>query len=343
MAHTLDDLAALTGVSRATVSRVINGGPVADETREKVLAALEETNYRPNVAARSLASGRTGVMGVVMHVDAGLTFSDFYFSQLLTGISDQLSEQSLGMMLWLGERNAASTVDQIVGMRMLDGVIVTADTKNDPVVDGLRAADIPLVLVGHRKEDSDASYVDIDNIAAADVATSHLLALGRTRIGHITGRLGSVSADDRVIGYQQAMQRAGLPTEGLLVEGDYTPEGGHKATQELIAAGADAIFASSDYTARGALRALMEAGLSVPDDVALMGFDDLEFAAELDPPLTTIRQNIYQIGHEAARSLVDLIEDPDMSPRRILQPTELVVRQSTAGEIPAYSRKGSGA
>jgi LacI family transcriptional regulator len=333
MASTLDDVAKLTGYSRATVSRVVNGGPVAAATRERVLAVLKTSDYRPNVAARSLASGRTGVVGIVMHVAAELSFSDAYFAGLLAGISEQLSDQSLGMMLWLGNRTKEETLDQIVGMGMLDGVIVTADTKDDPLVDELRASGMPTVLIGHRRADSDASYVDIDNEGSAEIATNHLLAVGRRNIGHITGRRDSVSGDDRMLGFERAMRKAGLNTDGLIVVGDYTPQGGYVGAKELIATGVDAILCGSDYTAVGALRAIKEAGLSVPGDIALVGFDDLDFAATMDPPLTTIRQDIGEIGHEAARSLINLIGSPDSGPRRSLLPTEIVIRRSTVGGV----------
>lgn len=332
MARTLDDLAALSGVSRATVSRVINGGSVAPETRQRVLDVIETTNYRPNLAARNLASGRSGVVGVVMHVPAPLTFADAYFSQLLTGICDSLTSQAAGMMLWLGNRTKEETLDNILGMGMLDGVIVTADTIDDPLVDGLRASDLPVVLVGHRRADRDASYVDIDHEAAAEGITNHLVNTGRRKIIHITGRPDSVSGRDRAIGFRKAMGKAGLPVEGAVVPGDYTDESGYEATRELIHSGIeiDAIFCGNDNTARGAYQALAEAGRSIPDDVAVCGFDDLDFAAELDPPLTTVRQGVGEIGHEAAGTLLSLLENPEHGPRRVLLPTELVVRRSTA-------------
>jgi len=332
MARTLDDLAELSGVSRATVSRVINGGSVAPETRQRVLDVLETTNYRPNLAARNLASGRSGVVGVVMHVAAPLTFADAYFSELLTGICDSLTSQAAGMMLWLGNRTKEETLDNILAMGMLDGVIVTADTIDDPLVDGLRASDMPVVLVGHRRADRDASYVDIDHEAAAESITTHLLNTGRTRILHITGRPNSVSGRDRVIGFRRAMRKAGLSVERSVVPGDYTDESGYEVTKRLIDSEAsfDALFCGNDNTARGAYQALSEAGLSVPDDVAVAGFDDLDFAAELEPPLTTVRQGVGEIGHESARTLLSLLENPDSGPRRVLLPTELVVRGSTA-------------
>ncbi len=331
MARTLDDLAELSGVSRATVSRVINGGSVSPETRQKVLDVLETTNYRPNIAARNLASGRSGVVGVVMHVAAPVTFGDAYFSQLLTGICDSLTSEAAGMMLWLGNRTKEETLDNILGMGMLDGVIVTADTIDDPLVDGLRASHLPAVLVGHRRADRDASYVDVDHEAAAAAITQHLIDMGRTRLVHITGRANSVSGRDRAIGFRKALRRAGLSVDGAVVPGDYTDEVGYTVTRQLLEEGRDfdALFCGNDNSARGAYRALAEAGRSVPGDVAVAGFDDLDFASQLDPPLTTVRQGVGEIGHEAALTLLRLLEDPESGPRRILLPTELVVRGST--------------
>ena len=330
MARTLDDLAELSGVSRATVSRVINGGPVSEETRLKVLEVLQHHDYRPNLAARSLASGRTGVIGVVMHVDPPLLFEDPYFATLLHGLSDVLSEQAAGMMLWLGNRSKEETLNRILGMGLLDGVVVTADMLDDPLVDGLLVSELPTILIGHRRTDLEASYVDVDNINSADTITRHLIDIGRTRIGHITGRRGTVAAEDRLQGFHKAMRRGGLNTEGLIAEGDFNRPSGVTGAQQLLDAGVDAIFAANDATASGALDEIRARRLNVPDDVALAGFDDLAFASELDPPLTTIRQGVRAQGSEAARALFGLLEDAG-APRRILLPTELVIRQSTAG------------
>jgi DNA-binding LacI/PurR family transcriptional regulator len=333
-ARTLDDLAALCGVSRATVSRVINGGPVAETTRRDVMAVLERTGFRPNAAARTLASGRSGVVGVVMHVDPHLLFQDQYFSQLLQGIADHLAGEGAGMMLWLGNRTKAEILDHVLGMSFLDGVIVSAHALVDPIVDGLLSSNVPTVLVGHRRADLSASYVDIDNEQAADLVTTHLISLGRTRIGHITGSRGTVHAEDRVTGYQRAMRRAGLDADGLVADGDFNVQSGFTAAATLLDRSVEAIFCANDASASGALEAIRTRGLRVPEDVALAGFDDLELAARLDPPLTTVRQGVRQQGIEAARALLQLLQDPERSPRRVLLPTELVVRQSSVGGVP---------
>lgn len=331
MARTLDELAALSGVSRATVSRVINGGPVSEATRKRVLEVLERTNYRPNPAARKLAKGRSGVVGVVIHVSPDHLFLDPYFNSLLQGVADALAEHAVGMMLWLGHRSKEETLDRVLWTGLLDGVIVTADQLEDPLVDGLLGSDVPTVLIGHRRDDRSASYVDVDHVAAADSVTTHLIELGRRRIGHITGRRGTVAGEDRIAGYRRAMERAGLPTDGLVVEGDFGEISGREGALELLDRGIDALFCGNDAMAASALETIRSRGLRVPDDIAVAGFDDLAFSGGLDPPLTTVRQGVRQQGVEAANTLLHLVRDPRSAPRRVILPTELVIRGSTAG------------
>jgi DNA-binding LacI/PurR family transcriptional regulator len=333
VARTIDELARLSGVSRATVSRVMNGGSVSDKTRRRVEHVLAETGYRPNLAARTLASGRSGVVGVVMHVDSHLLFRDAYFGQLLQGMSDELAELAAGMMLWLGNRTKEETLDRILSTGLMDGVIVTAHHRDDPLVDGLLASQLPTVLVGHRRHDRTASYVDVDHVHAADSITTHLIQIGRTHVGHITGSRGTVAAEDRIVGYRRAMDRAGLATDGLMVEGDFNAPSGVTGAETLLDRRCDAIFCANDSTARGALETIRARGLVVPDDVALAGFDDLDFTAQMDPPLTTVRQNVREQGAEAARTLFQLLGDRDGGPRRVILPTELVIRQSTVGGV----------
>jgi LacI family transcriptional regulator len=331
--RTLDDVAAASGVSRSTVSRAINGGSVSEETRRKVLAAMEVTGYRPNLAARTLASGRSGVVGVVIHVPPDLLFQDVFFSGLFHGIADALAQRGAGMMLWLANLSKEQTLERILGMRLFDGLIVTADMLDDPLVDGLVRSDLPTVLVGHRHRDRSASYVDIDNERAAEQVTDHLISLGRRRVGHITGRRGGVSAEERLTGYRRAMKRAGLSTDGLVAEGDYLPRSGEEGAIQLMAAGADALFCASDAMALGALRALERRSVRVPEDIAVGGFDDLPEAATSSPPLTTMRQDTDRLGVEATNALFRLLSDADATPQRVILPTELVIRQSTVGPL----------
>jgi LacI family transcriptional regulator len=300
---------------------------------------MEQTGYRPNLAARTLASGRSGVVGVVIHVPPDLLFQDIFFSGLFHGIAEALAQRNAGMMLWLANLSKEQTLERILGMRLFDGLIVTADMLDDPLVDGLVRSSLPAVLVGHRHKDRSASYVDIDNERAAEQVTDHLISLGRTRVGHISGRRGGVSAEERLAGYRRAMERAHLPTEGLVTEGDYLTRSGELGALRLLEAGVDAIFCASDAMAFGALRELKRRGVRVPDDVAVAGFDDLPEAAGTDPPLTTLRQDTGQMGAEAAGALFRLLSDPSASPQRVILPTELVIRQSTVGPLSSRRRQ----
>jgi DNA-binding LacI/PurR family transcriptional regulator len=266
-----------------------------------------------------------------MHIDPHLLFQDPYFSQLLQGMSTALADRSAGMMLWLGNRSKEDTLGTILSMGLVDGVVVTANSLDDPLVDGLLASELPTVLVGHRKADRTASYVDVDGVHAADAMTTHLISIGRSRIGYITGMPRNVAAADRLAGYRQAMKRAGLSVADTIVEGDFNTPSGVTGAATLLDRGVDAIFCANDAMALGALETIRARGLRVPEDVALAGFDDLEFAARLDPPLTTVRQGVREQGAEAVLNLFQLIEDRSRSPRRVLLPTELVIRQSTVG------------
>ncbi|MFZ0492603.1 MAG: LacI family DNA-binding transcriptional regulator [Acidimicrobiia bacterium] len=334
-ARTLEELADLAGVSRSTVSRVFTGGSVRDETRDRVLEVARRTRYRPNRAARTLASGRSGVVGIVMHEEPSVLFQDPYFAVLLHGLTDALSEHAAGMMMWFGNRSKEQTLDQILGVGLIDGVVVTATNLVDPLVDGLLASDLPTVLIGHRRNDLSASYVDIDNVTAAYSLTRHLISLGRRRIGHITGIRGTAAGEDRLEGYRRAIARSGLESDEFIFEGDFGGGGGYAGAKTLAERDVDAIFCANDATAAGALDALRELDRRVPEDVALAGFDDLDFAMHMDPPLTTVRQGIHQQGVEAARALCQLIEEPDRGPVRILLPAELVIRQSSIGDVAA--------
>ena len=314
------------------MSRVINGGPVAEATRQRVLAALERTNYRPNLAARSLATGRTGVVGLSIHEPAPVVFSDPYFSALVEGISTTLAESETGLMLWMSHHSKEETLKRVLSTNFVDGVICTATLLRDPLVDGLLASDLPTVLLGHRRHDASANYVDIDSATAAEEMVQHLVDVGRSRIGHITGKRGTVSGEDRLTGYHRGLDRARIP-DRFVVDGDYSEQGGYEGALRLFQEDVDAIFAGNDATARGVYRAAAERGLSIPEDVAVAGFDDLDFAAHLDPPLTTVRQDVRAQGAMAARTLLRILERTSGTPSRVILPTELVIRRSTMGGI----------
>ena len=197
-----------------------------------------------------------------MHVESHDLFQDPYFSELLQGMSDTLSESATGMMFWLGNRTKQETLDQILRMGLLEGVIVTAYNLEDPLVDGLLASSVRTVLVGHRRADRSASYVDVDHVRAADAVTSHLVDIGRRRIGHITGRRGTVAGEDRIVGYAHAMARRACRRMGSSSTAISDGPPGVAGALELLDRDVDAIFCANDATAAGALESIRARGFA---------------------------------------------------------------------------------
>ncbi len=335
---TLEDVAKLSGVSRSTVSRVINDDPsVSAATRERVKGIVRQLNFKPNAAARGLASGRTRVLGVLLPQGVVALFSDPYFPILIQGMAMASSASDYAMMLWLAQpANERGTIHQMLRGGLSDGLIVSSVLLDDPIVPALVASGTPFLVVGRHPGYPEINYVDCDNHQGADEAVSHLLRLGRRRVATVTGPLNTIAGLDRRAGYLAACHRRGLvPNPAWLAEADYTEAGGYLATQRLLPFNPDGIFAASDVMAVGALRALRDAGRRVPEDVAVVGFDDLPFAARTEPPLTTIRQSIQGLGQLAANTLIAMIEESTTQPRRITMRTELVIRTSCGSSLPA--------
>ena len=328
---TLEEIGQLAGVSRSTVSRVINRHPsVKPEVRERVLEVVAETGYYPDPAARSLASHRSGVIGLVVPLAVQSLFDDPYFAHLIQGISQACNAQdyTLSLILFHSKEEEAKLYPRISRNQLFDGIIVTATQVEDPLVPQLLANQVPFVLDG-RHEDPRVSFVDTDNLAGAFTAVSHLIRLGRERIATITGPLDNLAATDRKQGYLNALRNRGhLIDKALIVTGDYTEVSGYQAMNQLLARKPDAVFVASDTMALGALRALRGAGIKVPDDIALVSFDDLPHAATADPPLTTVRQSIQRRGAMEVGTLIDMLHDGLEPPRRLIMPAELVIRAS---------------
>lgn len=334
---TLEQIAAIAGVSRSTVSRVLNNDPnVKASTRSDVLAVMARERFVPNRSARGLAMGRTGMIGIVMSVDLGNFFSDPFFAALLQATYAAAREHELVLSLWLPDgADHSGMIDQVARGAVLDGVILAAETATDPIVEELSESGKPFVLLGRSATHEDVSYVDVDNKAAARAATNHLLRLGRTRVATIAGPAFSVAGTDRLAGYHAALDAAGAKTDrSLIYEGDFGAASAVLGTRLLVTAGADAIVAANDVMAIAAIAELNELGIRVPEDVAVVGFDDLPAAREVDPPLTTVRQSIPDLATEALRVLTELIADPARPPARYVVATELIVRTSCGVHLP---------
>lgn len=329
----LEDIADLCGVSRSTVSRVINNSSnVREETRQRVLKVIAEYNFAPNIAARILVTQRTHVLGIYIPYVVSDVFMDPYYPMLLQAVSTYANEQDYDVMLWLRGQNVspAHLHQRVLDNRITDGLLLSATTINDPLINILIERGRPYILNGRPWHHTDiTNYVDTTNRLGAKQAVEHLIRLGRRRIATITGPLELCSGYDRLMGYRDMLQQADLPLdENLEANGNFTETSGYNGMRRILSYNPDAVFCASDLMALGALRALREAGRCVPDDVALVGFDDIQIATIAEPRLTTIRQSVQRLGQLSAEGLIGLVEGSIMPPYQINLPTELVIRET---------------
>jgi len=329
---TLEDIAKQVGVSRSTVSRVVNESPnVSPEVRKRVLKAIQATGYLPNAAARSLASQRSRMIGLVLPRSVSSFFTDPFFPQLTQGVAYSCNNNDLTLSLFLvGNIEDEEKIYPRISRRgLLDGVLVQAGQPEDMLIDRLAKSNLPTVIIGRPFQLEGVNYIDVDNIQAAISATRHLINLGYKRIATITGSKGSAVTIDRLEGYKKALQNAGREVqESLIAEGDFSEGSGYRAMKILLEQKPDAVFAASDSMATGAMRAVLENGLKIPDEVAFVGFDDLPLAVLSDVKLTTVHQPITNLGVKAVELLMDVIANGSEPARRIILDTKLIIRDS---------------
>jgi LacI family transcriptional regulator len=329
----LEDIGRMAGVSRSTVSRVVNGETsVRPEVRERVEAVIRETGYSPNAAARSLVSNRTGVIGLVIPSRVHSLFEDPYFARLIQGITLGSNQAGVTLSLFVAqtEDDERELYPRVVESGFLDGVIITATRMGDPLVARMASRQIPLVMVG-RPDLAEVSYVDVDNRDGARQVARHLVGIGASRIGMIGAPTNTTAGTDRLEGFVAELGEHGRELEPeLLVEGDFSEPSGHAAMRVLVERGADAVFAASDTMALGALRAAHDLGVDVPGDVAVVGFDGFGASERSLPPLTTIEQPVSDTAGRAVELLLELVSGAQSSPTSVVLPVQLVERESTA-------------
>ena len=328
-AATIEEVAAVAGVSRSTVSRVVNGSTaVSPAALAAVQHAIAELNYVPNRAARSLASRATHAIALVVPEDTYRVFGDPFFASIVSGINARVSQSDYVLNLIIASSDPGGKTAQYVRSGAVDGAIVVSHHTADTFIDRI-AALVPVVYGGRpvRTRAGDY-YVDVDNVAGARDGTAHLIARGRSRIGSIEGPPSMPAGVDRSAGYREALAEAGLEP-GPLAVGDFTAESGAEAMREILATGEpfDALFVASDLMARGAIDVLVAAGIRVPDDVSVVGFDDSWVAIKSSPQLTTVRQPSFAQGERMADVLLELLAGRAPAEVTIL-PTELVLRDS---------------
>lgn len=340
----LEQVAAHAGVSRATVSRVVNGLPtVAPDIRMRVEKSIQELEYHPNLAARSLATSRTDTIALVASEPDVRVFGDPFFSGIVRGATIEAGAAGLQLLIMMSQtQDDLRRVGRYITSGAVDGVLLISEHESvDPLPPALQAAGVPLVIGGRPMQQGvSVPYVDNDNVGGARMAAEHLRGLGRTAIGTIAGPQDMTAGLDRLEGFRAGMGAAFDPD--LVEHGDFTQQGGEAAAARLLerAPHLDGLFAASDLTAVGALKALREAGRQVPGDVALVGFDDIEVAAYSSPPLTTVRQRTILQGRAMVRLLLARIR-PDLTggnvenipdlrgANHLVLSVDLVVREST--------------
>jgi LacI family transcriptional regulator len=339
MSPTLEEVAKLADVSRSTVSRVVNDQPnVRSEVRERVWEVIHQTGYQPHAAARSLVTSRTHVIGMIIPEAVTTLFTDPFFPLLLRGATDACNSHQYQLMLSLFTANTdrKEIYQRILRSGYLDGVLVASASLKNPIVPNLLRDRIPFISVG-RHPDERVHYVDVDNVGGARMAVEHLIRLGHRRIATIAGPPDMIAGQDRLSGYRQALEARGIPVdEELIVEGDFTESSGTVAMQRLLPASPTAVFVASDMMAVGALKALRQAGLEVPQDIALAGFDDIPIASVIEPALTTVRQPIERMASMAVEVLLSLLEtssEEEAPAQRIVLPMELVIRASCGSNL----------
>lgn len=328
-AATIEEVAAAAGVSRSTVSRVVNGSTaVSSSALESVKRAIAELNYVPNRAARSLASRQTHAIALVVPEDTTRFFGDPFFAAIVSGINARVSRSDYVLNLFIASDDPGDKTTSYVRSGSVDGAIIVSHHTSDLFIDRIAAA-VPVVYGGRPVRERERDYyVDVDNVRGGREATAYLIERGFTRIATITGPVTMPAGVDRLQGFRQALAEAGL--EEIAVEdGNFTADGGAAAMRRILDRGErpDALFIASDLMARGALAVLGRAGIRVPDDIAIVGFDDSPVATSVSPQLTTMRQPSFAQGEKMAEVLLDLLAGNDPKHVTVLD-TELVVRDS---------------
>ena len=328
---TIYDVARLAGVSTATVSRALNGtGQIAPATREAIEAAVAQLGYSPNTIARSLVTNTTQTIALLLP-----DITNPFYAALVSGIQETALSRDRTMLLCTTEGDPEREEQYLnllhakrVDGALVDGLVLPSDRIARFVKDGF-----PIVCLDRDLDSSSIPLVQVDNRVGGFVATEHLLALGHRRIAHVAGAPGLRISDERLEGYLEAHGNERLvPDPALVTQGSFTEEGGYRATRTLLESRVrfTAVFAANDLSAIGVVRAVAESGMRVPQDVSVVGFDDIRLASYTTPPLTTIRQPAAMIARRATELLMDLTEGRQVEVRPHLLEPELVVRESSA-------------
>lgn len=329
------DVAKVAGVSRTTVSFVLNDVPsvsISESTRQRVLDAAKQLNYSPNIAGKKLVSGKSYTIGLVLCQSPEQIFTDAFLPQVILGIEQAAMQQGFHVLLKPVDPNDAGGYARLITENHVDGILLSGPRQEDTELIKLHQQGVPILLMG-QLPNTDIPFVDVDATAGAELAVNHLIEGGHRSIGMITNApLAYTSAQQRRDGYARALQKAHLPFDPQFIrEGNYTPASGFEAMRSLLelTPRLTAIFVASDVVAMGAMLAVKQAGLHIPDDIALVGFDDIPLAEYFDPPLTTIHLPAFGLGWAGGERLIRIIQGEGLQDASLLLDTKLITRQSS--------------
>ncbi|GIM28527.1 catabolite control protein A [Clostridium polyendosporum] len=330
MKITINEIAEMAGVSKATVSRVLNQSkPVSDEIRDKVIKVIEETGFNPNSIARSLVIKKTYLIGIVIP-----EIANPYFSQLVRGIEDEANARDYNIVICNADNEFQKENKslQVLKNKQVDGIVFLTSHLLEEHNLFFKTNSIPTVIIGTNSKEFNIPFVDIDNFTAAYDVVRYVVSLGHSSIGLIRGPLTYQNVSFfRLEGYKKALQDHGFPFEEHLVKsGDYKFESGYAAMEEFLKQDSKptVIFAMNDEMAIGAMSCAIDSGLSVPEDISIIGFDDISLASMVRPMLTTVNQPVYEMGLESIKILINMIQCPDKKVENVIFPHKIIERQS---------------
>lgn len=329
------DVARLAGVSRTTVSFVLNNIPgvsISESTRQRVMDAAVQLNYHPDAAGRKLARGRSNTLGLVINQSAEQVFTDAFLIQVVLGVEQIAAQNGFHVLLKPIEPGTENAYTRLIYENLVDGIILSGPREDDEEIVKLHQDGVPIILQG-QLPNSSIPFVDINAVDGARSVGDHLISLGHKRIGLITNAsLNYTSARQRCDGFCLALQNAGITVDPQLIkEGNYTPASGYEAMQNLLSHSPDmtAVFVASDVVAMGAIQAIKQAGLRIPQDIAVAGFDDILLARYFDPPLTTVSLPAFGLGWAAGERLIHLIQGIPLEQEKLFLDSKLIIRNST--------------
>ena len=331
MKITIADIARKANVSKMTVSRVINKtGSVANDTRDRIEKLIRELNYYPDHIARSLSSKSTRTIGIVIPKKEKI-FMDNYIAHVLSGVSEVLKKEDYRIMLFPVDVNNEFEISGLSQGNLVDGLILLKISDNDNYMKKLSEGIMPTIRINNRDDGEKINFIDTENIKGAKLAMNYLYQKGHRKIGFVCGRLDETNGMDRFVGYKESLENFGLEyNEKWIIKGDFDKDQANKNAEKLLAMKnkPTAIFSSDDYMAFGVVEKIIEMGYNVPQDFAIVGFDDIDIASILRPALTTVHQPMHKLGAEAAQILLDIISGKLQTPVKRFLDVKLVERES---------------